>query len=131
MLFRSTGLIGQFGIGLFSAFMMADQLEVISRKEGESQAVRWIAGPGTDIQLSSAQRDDVGTTVRLHLQPLFDRWGHDAEYVEEAIKYYGDFLPIPIYLNHSKARMNVVQSQWFDPSPEEEALEQEIGRAHV
>ena len=62
----------------------------------------------------------------MHLQPLFDRWGHDAEYVEEAIKYYGDFLPIPIYLNHSKARMNVVQSQWFDPSPEEEALEQEL-----
>lgn len=123
---RESGLIGQFGIGLFSAFMLADEIEVISRRAGQESAVRWRAGAGTDIQLASAQRDSVGTTVRLVLQSGQQAWAQSPELIEEAVKRYADFLPIPIYLNHGKARVNVVQSQWFDPSPDAELLEQEL-----
>src|SRR5262245_31085358 len=52
----SDGLIGQFGIGLFSAFMLADRLIVESRRAEDPEGVRWEAGAGTDIELSSCAR---------------------------------------------------------------------------
>ncbi len=121
-----TGLIGQFGIGLFSAFMLANEIEVISRRSGSDQAVLWKAGVGTHIQLSSAKRDEIGTTIRLRMLPEQELWTTDASLLEQAVKHYADFLPIPIYLNHGKARINVIQSQWFDPTPDREMLESEF-----
>src|SRR5262249_43362706 len=61
-------LIGQFGIGLFSSFMLADRLIVESRHMEETEGVRWEAGAGTDIELSSCERSDPGTTVTVHLK---------------------------------------------------------------
>lgn len=123
---NDAGLIGQFGIGLFSAFMLAEEIEVISRRDGEEQAIRWRAGAGTDIQLSSAERGSAGTTVRLHLLPHQRGWAQAPEGLESAIEQYADFLPIPIYVNRGKARVNVMQTQWFDPTPESDMLEQEL-----
>ena len=97
-------LIGQFGIGLFSAFMLADRMMVQTRKVGEAGGVRWEAGPGTDIELASDDRADFGTTVTLFLKARFHNLAEDAAALEQAIKDYADFLPIPIYLNRSAAR---------------------------
>ena len=90
-------LIGQFGIGLFSAFMLADKLVVESlRFEGE-EAVRWEAGAGTDIELSTSDRTTVGTSVTLYLKANYAVFADDAELLESGIKQYADFLPIPIF----------------------------------
>lgn len=119
-------LIGQFGIGLFSAFMLADRLVVESRREDCSEGVRWEAGPGTSIQLSSCERTDVGTSVCLYLKPHFRVMAESAEPLEAAIRRYADFLTIPIHLNNSPARVNVINVAWFEPSPDSEAIELEL-----
>jgi HSP90 family molecular chaperone len=121
-----TGLIGQFGIGLFSAFMVADEIEVISRKIGQESAVRWRAGAGTDILLSSSSRSETGTTVRLHLNTQFREWGMHQEGMEDVIREFADYLPIPIFLNRGKSRVNVIHSEWFDPTPDLEGLASEF-----
>lgn len=120
------GLIGQFGIGLFSAFMIADHITVESRRIDSDEAVRWSAGPGTDIELSSCDRSDPGTKVTLRLRPECRSWTSDGPSLERAIRQYADYLPIPIYLNQANARTNVIHSAWFDPTPDAESLEMEI-----
>ncbi len=119
-------LIGQFGIGLFSAFMLADRLVVESRRDESEEAVRWEAGPGTSIQLSSCDRTDLGTSVCLHLKSQFRTMADSPEPLEAAIRQYADFLNIPIHLNDSAARVNVINVAWFEPTPDQEAIELEL-----
>lgn len=119
-------LIGQFGIGLFSAFMLADRLVVESRREDCVEGIRWEAGPGTSIQLSSCDRVEVGTSVRLYLKPQFRVMSELAEPLEAAIRAYADFLTVPIHLNGAGAPVNVIHVAWFDPTPDPEALELEL-----
>ncbi len=119
-------LIGQFGIGLFSAFMLADRMVVESRREDFAEAIRWEAGPGTSIQLSSGDRAEVGTSVILHLKPQYRNMAQVPELIEGAIREYADFLNIPIHLNGSSARSNVISAAWFEPTPDAEAIELEL-----
>lgn len=121
-----SNLIGQFGIGLFSAFMLADKIVVESlRFEGE-EAVRWEAGAGTDIELSTSDRTSVGTSVTLFLKPNYAVFADDAELLESGVKQYADFLPIPIHLNHASARSNLIQASWLEPTPDSDAVEEQI-----
>jgi molecular chaperone HtpG len=122
----SAGLIGQFGIGLFSAFMLADRLVVESRRAEDAEGVRWEAGAGTDIELASCERDTPGTTVTLSLKPAHYAFAEQAEPLEAAIKEYADFLSIPIFINRGKARANVINVAWFEPTPEREQVELEL-----
>ncbi|WP_165231332.1 ATP-binding protein [Aquisphaera insulae] len=119
-------LIGQFGIGLFSAFMLADRLVVESRRQGAAEAVRWSAGDGPDIEISSSPRTEPGTTVTLHLKPQYAALVDDASQIEAAVKEYADFLPVPIHLNGAGPRTNLIEASWFAPTPDVEAIEQEI-----
>lgn len=119
-------LIGQFGIGLFSAFMLANRLVVETRRWDSTEGVRWEAGAGTDIDLSSCEREQVGTTVTLHLKPEYRQFSEQTELLETAVKEFADFLPIPIFINNGKARANVINAAWFEPTPEREAVELEL-----
>ncbi len=127
-------LIGQFGIGLFSAFMLADRMVVETRRVGlaEDEGVRWEAGPGTDIALSGSLRPNPGTTVTLFLKEEYKEFASNEKLLEEAIREYADFLPVPIFLNDApndsgepsaKPRVNVINVAWFDPTPDDEAVE--------
>jgi HSP90 family molecular chaperone len=116
-------LIGQFGVGLFSAFMLADCLIVESRKFDGAEAVRWEAGLGTDILLSGSNREAVGTTVTLVLKPEFAHFAEQPEPLEKAIREFADFVPVPIFVNGAAQRANVINVAWFDPTPDHEAVE--------
>lgn len=116
-------LIGQFGIGLFSAFMLAERLVVESCHLAGGECVRWEAGVGTEIELSNGSRTSPGTTVTLHLKPDFQFLAQAPDPVEAAIKEYADLLLVPIFLNHSSARCNVIHAAWFDAAADREAVE--------
>lgn len=119
-------LIGMFGIGLFSAFMIAERMVVESRRVDADDAIRWDAGEGTEIELSSCDRTEPGTLIRLHIKPDFQQLAADGELMEKIVKEYADFLSVPIFLNGSQARINVIQTSWFDPTPDREAIELEL-----
>jgi hypothetical protein len=120
------GLIGQFGIGLFSAFLLAERVVVESRRLDCAEGIRWEAGAGTDIELSSSDRAIPGTSVTLHLRPDHLVLAEKAEALEAAIKEFADFLTVPIFLNGAKQRVNVIHAAWFEPTPEREAMELEL-----
>ncbi len=119
-------LIGQFGIGLFSAFMISERLVVESRRLQSDQAVRWEAGDGIDMLLSASHRTTSGTTVTMALKQEYRDLAAKPDLLEAAIKGYADFLTVPIFLNRGKARVNVIHAAWFEPTPEREAVELEL-----
>lgn len=116
-------LIGQFGIGLFSAFLLADRIIVESRKLNGDEGIRWAAGEGTEIDLQSCDRTEPGTMIRLELKSDYHKLAETPAAIEAAIKEYADYLPIPIYLNGTAQRANVINAAWFDPTPDAEAVE--------
>jgi molecular chaperone HtpG len=89
-------LIGQFGVGFYSAFMVAETVTVITLKRGEGQkAVKWTsAGDGT-YTLEDAARDKPGTTLVLKLREGMDEY-LDAWRVQELVKKYSNFIAYPI-----------------------------------
>jgi HSP90 family molecular chaperone len=120
---EGANLIGQFGIGLFSSFLLADRIVLESFKVGGSEGVRWTAGEGAGIELESCDRTVPGTTIRLLLKPEYALLAQEPVHVEKAVKDYADYLPIPIFLNDGSARINVIQAAWFEATPEPEAIE--------
>src|SRR5246500_3814108 len=96
----SEELIGQFGIGFYSSFMVADKVELLTRKAGESDATRWeSSGEGT-YTIESVDDAPQGTSVTLHLKPEDKEDGlHDytAEWmIRSLVKKYSDFISWPI-----------------------------------
>src|SRR5262245_3237651 len=65
---RDTKLIGQFGVGFYSAFMVADKVTVTSRKAGDAQAWRWTSDGRGDFAIAETEHDKRGTTIELHLR---------------------------------------------------------------
>ncbi len=93
-------LIGQFGIGFYSSFMVADHIVLVTRRLGEKAATRWeSAGEGT-FTIEQADRAEVGSTVTVHLKPADVEDGlHDYTdewVVKDIVKKYSDFVAYPI-----------------------------------
>jgi molecular chaperone HtpG len=96
---KDSNLIGQFGVGFYSCFMVADEVEVISKKAGDSQAWKWVSDGKGSYQVSESERDSFGTTVLLHLndegKEFAGRWR-----IEDLIKKYSNHIAFPIYLKY-------------------------------
>lgn len=100
----SEELIGQFGIGFYSTFMVADKVELLTRKAGESGATRWVSSGEATYTIESIDSSDgeapVGTSVTLHLKPedaedeLHDYTSETK--IRELVKRYSDFIGWPI-----------------------------------
>ena len=95
-------LIGQFGVGFYSSFMVAGEVEVITRKVGEEGATRWVSTGDGSYTLEDAERSDAGTTVSLHLKPVDGEAGvadySDEWVLRQIVKKYSDFVAYPIAL---------------------------------
>ena len=122
----SSGLIGQFGIGLFSGFMLADLVSVESMSSKGEDSILWSAGAGTEIHLRQTNRETIGTTVELKLKDEYRVLAEDEEILERAIKEFADFIDIPIHLNGSQARINLINAAWFEQTPDPESIESEL-----
>ncbi len=98
---KDSNLIGQFGVGFYSAFMVADKVVVVSRKAGDEQAWKWTSdGKGT-YTVEETTRDQQGTTITLYLneegQEYANRWQ-----LEQLIKKYSDHIAYPIFLTYDQ-----------------------------
>ena len=89
-------LIGQFGVGFYAAFMVADRVRVVSRKRGESAAYQWESDCGGTYTIGDGDRADFGTSVMLHLRPEFEEY-LDEWRIRDLVKSYSDFIAYPIF----------------------------------
>lgn len=96
-------LIGQFGVGFYSAFIVAEKVELITRKAGENSAVKWISEGAGEYTLEDCEKDSRGTTIILHLKEEFCG-GEEFDFtnyytIENLIKKYSDYIRYPIKMN--------------------------------
>ncbi len=95
-------IIGQFGVGFYSAFMVSDSVEVLSRKVNEENAARWVSDMN-GYEISSAKKDDYGTVITLHIrkntkEKKYDKY-LDKNEIRSLVKKYSDFIRYPIQMS--------------------------------
>jgi len=90
-------LIGQFGVGFYSAFMVADKVEVISRKAGGAEAWEWVSEGRGLYTLKPAAREEAGTTIILHMKPDADEFLEPLR-LKTIIRKWADHVALPIEL---------------------------------
>jgi len=90
-------LIGQFGVGFYSAFMVADKVEVTSRKAGEDEAWEWASDGKGSYTLKTAERSDAGSTVVLHVKTDADEFLEPLR-IKTIIRKWADHVALPIEL---------------------------------
>ncbi len=90
-------LIGQFGVGFYSAFIVADKVELITRRAGEEEAVRWESAGEGEYSLGSADKEERGTEIVLHLRDDADEF-LDLSRLEQIVRRYSDHISFPIFL---------------------------------
>lgn len=102
-------LIGKFGVGFYSAFMVADKVEVTTKRAGEEQAYKWISDGVDGFEISEAERDKFGTDIKLYLKEDAKDY-IDTIYLRHIIRTYSDHINYPIVLNLGKAGEETVNT---------------------
>lgn len=125
-------LIGQFGVGFYSAFMAADKVTVETKKDGETQAWKWISDGENDFSIEEVSKDAPGTRITLYLKEDFEAY-LDYWRVAELIRKYSDFIEYPIRMKHTVTKdgkeevedstLNTMKAIWL--RPESEVTEEE------
>ncbi len=98
---RDSNLIGQFGVGFYSAFMVANRVEVTTKKAGETQAWRWTSDGQTSYEIESSDREGHGTTVKLFMNEDGKEYTSSWR-LRELVKKYSNHIAFPIYLSYEK-----------------------------
>jgi len=98
---KDSNLIGQFGVGFYSVFMVADRVDVITKKAGEDKAYKFSTDGKGEFEITEVTKESHGTVVYLKLKDdakeFLDKWR-----VEEIIKKYSNHIPYPIFLNYTE-----------------------------
>jgi molecular chaperone HtpG len=90
-------LIGQFGVGFYSGYLVADRIEVVSRAAGEAGAQRWASEGKDSFTVEPAERDEQGSSVILHLKPEHEDYADEWK-LRDLVRRYSDFIQYPIEL---------------------------------
>ena len=95
-------LIGEFGVGFYSSFMVSEKVELITRRAGQKTATRWESDGKGDYSIEKAERETSGTSITLHLEPVDEEQGledfTDKHVLSRIIRRYSDFIAYPIML---------------------------------
>ncbi len=114
-------IIGQFGVGFYSAFMVAEKVEVVSRSfRTDAQAVRWICDGGTSYTVETAEREARGTDVIIYLKEdakeFLKTWT-----LKDIIRRHSDYVSFPIYVGEEDEPTNKQTAIWRQAPNEVEA----------
>ena len=112
-----TDVIGQFGVGFYSAFMVADKITVITRKFGADTAYKWESSGADGYTITECEKDTVGTDIIMHIKAA----GEEEKYsefleswrIQELVRKYSDYIRFPI-------RMEINKTRKKDGSPEDQ-----------
>lgn len=113
-------LIGQFGVGFYSALMAADRVTLVTQRAGEETATRWTSTGDGQYTVGDAARAQRGTSITLHLKPADPEGGledyTDSRVLARIVKRYSDFVNYPVVLNDR--REEVARDEAGKPNPD-------------
>lgn len=112
------GIIGHFGLGFYSAFMVADKVEIITKSYKDEPAVHWTCDGSPKFTLENSDKTDRGTEIVLHIaedsKEFLDEWK-----IRELLNKYNKFMPIPIKFGTKKETLPLPEDASEDAKPEE------------
>ena len=102
-------IIGQFGVGFYSAFMVAKKITVVTKKYGSDTAYKWESDGADGYEITETERDEIGTTIVLEIKDNTDEENYD-EFLEQyriqgLIKKYSDYIRYPIMMDMTHSRV--------------------------
>ena len=123
---KDINIIGQFGVGFYSSFMVASNVEVISKKYGEEKAYRWYSSGIDGYNINECDKDDYGTTIVLKIKDNIDDENYD-EYlesytIESLVKKYSDYIRYPIKMNIKRKFLKEGSTTEYEEEEKEEIL---------
>lgn len=98
---KDANLIGQFGVGFYSAFIIADKVTLITRRAGSAEAVKWVSAGEGDFTLEAVEKATRGTEITLHLRKDEDEFLNDWQ-LKSIIRKYSDHITLPIVMYKSE-----------------------------
>jgi len=118
---KDSNMIGQFGVGFYSAFMVASKIEVTSRKAGEDKAFTWSSEAGADYEIKETSKDTHGTSIKLFLK---DDENEFLEYyrIESIIKKYSNHIPFGIWMDKEETTPAVTDKDGKETEPEKKEI---------
>lgn len=112
------GIIGHFGLGFYSAFMVADKVEIITKSYKDEPAVHWTCDGSPEFTLENSDKTERGTEIILHIaedsKEFLDEWK-----IRELLNKYNKFMPIPIKFGTKKETLPLPEGATEDAKPEE------------
>jgi molecular chaperone HtpG len=116
---KDMALIGQFGVGFYSAFMVATKVDVVSRKAGEAQAWRWASDGSGQFTIGEAEKAGRGTTIILHLREGEDEFLETTR-LSHIVRTYSDHIALPVVLeaDGKSETLNSASALWARPKAE-------------
>lgn len=128
---KDSNLIGQFGVGFYACFMVADKVEVTTRKAGEDQAFLWTSTGDGEFTVDNAAQEDHGTTIVMHLKEEESEF-LETHRVETIIKKYSNHIPFPIFMDKEKTIPAVKDDEGKEIEPSRTEVENtQINRANA
>ena len=125
---KNSNLIGQFGVGFYSAFMVASRVEVVSRKAGQEKAFRWESEGRSSYTVSEAQRAQQGSDIILHLNQEGEEYANRWQ-LETLIRKYSDHIAYPIWLEYDQEHYKDEKDADGNPVKEIEHKREQINSA--
>ena len=125
---KNSNLIGQFGVGFYSAFMVASRVEVVSRKAGQDKAFRWESEGRSSYTVSEAQRSQQGSDIILHLNQEGEEYANRWQ-LETLIRKYSDHIAYPIWLEYDQEHYKDEKDADGNPVKEIEHKREQINSA--
>jgi molecular chaperone HtpG len=115
---KDISLIGQFGVGFYSAFMVADKVDVTSRRAGEDTAWHWVSDGKGSFTIEAAAKNLVGTEVVLHLKEDATEY-LEKDRLQHIVRTYSDHIPVPVFFGDDEStQLNRAAALWMRPKNE-------------
>jgi len=128
---EDSNLIGQFGVGFYACFMVADKVEVTTKKAGEEQAFLWTSAGDGSFEIENTTQDGHGTTIVMHLKDDEDEF-LETHRIESIIKKYSNHIPFAIFMDKEKHIPAVTDDDGKETEPSKTEIENEqINRANA
>jgi molecular chaperone HtpG len=113
---KETNLIGQFGVGFYSAFMVSDHVSVTTKSwNEEASSYKWESDGKTGYEITNTENQERGTCIIIKLQDEHEDFSKEQK-VKEVLESYSSFVPYPIILNGE--RVNKIEALWMKPKSE-------------
>jgi molecular chaperone HtpG len=126
---KDSGIIGHFGLGFYSAFMVAEKVEIITKSHQDSPAAHWTCDGSPEYTLEEADKKDRGTEIVLHVAEDSTEFLEESR-IRELLNKYNKFMPFPIKFGTKEENLPLPEDAKEDAKPETQTVDNIINNTH-